>query len=106
MNDRPMLTLYRLPARLDVHQTAELLGFMDHDITILVRAKLLKPLGDPAPNGHKFFSSSELQVLVEDRQWLDKATKAVARHWQAKNDLARCKEAGRPPSPAETTAAS
>ncbi len=79
------LNLARLPARLNAEQTATLLGFMEHDIQILVRNRLLKPLGDPAPNGHKFFSTAEVQSLVNDRAWLNKATKAVARHWHLKN---------------------
>ena len=85
MNERSILNAHRLPARLDVNQTAELLGFMEHDIPVLVRAKLLKPLGDPAPNAHKFFSAAELQQLTGDRSWLDKATKSVSRYWQANN---------------------
>lgn len=85
MNEHTILGLVRLPARLDVHQTAELLGFMDHDIAVLVRMRLLKPLGEPLPNAHKYFSTTEIQLLAQDRQWLDRATKAVARHWQAKN---------------------
>lgn len=85
MNERSVLNAIRLPARLNVDQTAEFLGFMEHDIPVLVRAKLLKPLGEPAANAHKFFSTAELQHLTEDRSWLDKATKAVSRYWQGKN---------------------
>ena len=85
MNERSILNTARLPARLDASQTAEMLGFMEHDIPVLVRAKLLKPLGEPAANAHKFFSTTELRLVMEDHQWLDKATKAVSRYWQGKN---------------------
>jgi len=86
--DRQLLLSYqRLPARLDVQQTAELLGFMQHEIAVLMKARLLKPLGEPAPNGHKYFSSVEILNLAQDCQWLDKATKIVSRHWQAKNRI-------------------
>lgn len=85
MNGLSILNIIRLPARLDVSQAAQLLGFMEHDIPVLVRAKLLKPLGEPAANAHKFFSAAELQQLMDDRSWLDKATKAVSRYWQTKN---------------------
>jgi hypothetical protein len=83
--NRTTLDSPRLPARLDVDQTAELLGFMPHEIPVLVKARLLKPLGEPAQNGHKFFPSAEILALAQDRQWLDKATKIVQRHWQMKN---------------------
>ena len=86
MNDKMVLTAARLPARLDVQQTAQLLGFAEHDIAILVRAKLLKPLGNPAPNAPKFFAGCEIEVCARDQQWLDKATKAVSHHWRRKND--------------------
>src|ERR1044071_7013672 len=82
-----VLSCERLPARLDPGQVSALLGFMQHEITLLMKLKLLKPLGDPAPNGHKFFSSAEILALTQDRQWLDRATKAVSRQWQRKNQL-------------------
>ena len=91
MNDRAILTLTRLPARLDVQQTAQLLGFAEHDIPVLVKAKLLKPLGNPAPNAPKFFADCEVEICTRDQQWLDKATKAVSQHWRRKN--VRCRKA-------------
>lgn len=85
MSNISVLSMVRLPARLTAAQAAELLGFMEHDLPVLMRAKLLKPLGEPAPNGHKFFSVAELQPLMDNHAWLDKATKAVSRYWQGKN---------------------
>ena len=85
MNEKSVLLLPRLPARLDMAQTAEVLGFVPHEISILLKVGLLKPLGKPAPNGHKFFCSVEIQNLAEDREWLDKATRAVAKHWRDRN---------------------
>ena len=85
MSEKSALFLPRLPARLDVNQAAEILGFMPHEIPVLLKAGLLKPLGRPAPNGHKFFSSAELSELSENREWLDKATRAVAKHWKDRN---------------------
>jgi len=58
--DLYLLTCNRLPARINVEQTAFLLGFAEHDIPILVRKKLLKPLGDPASNAPKYFATSEV----------------------------------------------
>jgi hypothetical protein len=85
MNDASILTVSRLPARLDVRQTAQLLGFTEQEIPVLVRAKLLKPLGAPAPNAHKYFSSVEILTLAVDRQWLDKASRVASHYWHNKN---------------------
>jgi hypothetical protein len=42
-------------------------------------------LGKPATNGHKFFSSLEITALSGNREWLDKATRIVAKHWKDRN---------------------
>lgn len=52
------------PARLSVDQVAWALGCQAHDIPILVAARLIKPLGNPAPNAIKFFATSERQRAV------------------------------------------
>ena len=86
MNQNVILSLPRLPARLNVEQAASLLGFAEHDIPVLIRARLLKPLGNPPPNGNKYFSSAELETLARDHDWLNKATRAVTQHWRRKNE--------------------
>jgi hypothetical protein len=48
-------------------------------------ARLLKPLGTPAPNGIKFFATAELLELTKDKAWLVKVTNAVNHHWQKNN---------------------
>lgn len=85
MNEKSILLLPRLPARLDVNQAAEIMGFLPHEITVLLKAGLLKPLGKPAANGHKFFCTAEVSELSKNRDWLDKATRAVAKHWRDRN---------------------
>lgn len=92
MNDKSALLLPRLPARLDVNQSAEILGFLPYEISVLVGSNLLKPLGRPAANGHKFFCTDEIMELSHDRAWLDKATRAVARHWRERNRKAKQNE--------------
>jgi hypothetical protein len=89
MNEKSLLNCLRLPARLDVAQTAEVTGFLPHEISMLMYVGLLKPLGKPAQNGHKFFCTAEILELSQDRNWLDKATRAVARHWQERNSKAK-----------------
>ena len=78
-----VLTMRRLPARLNVEQTAKLLGFTDLEMPILMKMKP-KPLLPP-PNGHKFFATEEILQLAANRDWLAKASKAVTAHWKVKN---------------------
>jgi hypothetical protein len=80
-----LLNCRRLPARLNSTETALLLGLHDHDIAVLVSAKLLQPLGKPAQNAPKYFAAIDVTTRAEDREWLSNATKALARHWQVKN---------------------
>jgi hypothetical protein len=77
--------LGQLPARLTAEQAAWVLNCQPHDVPILVAVRLLKPLGNPPPNGIKFFAASELLELVKDRAWLAKVTNALNQHWQKRN---------------------
>ncbi len=79
------LRLATLPARLNLTETAWFLGFTEHDISLLVSAKLLKPLGRPPLSGSKYFSTVELQRLQADVGWLAKASDATVNHWKKKN---------------------
>src|SRR5436190_9326894 len=80
-----LLNCRRLPGRLNTSETALLLGFQEHDIALLVAAKLLIPLGKPVPNAPKYFAAVGILASAEDREWLFEATKTVARHWLRKN---------------------
>jgi hypothetical protein len=84
-----LLNCLRVPARLNTTETAVLLGFQEHDITPLVAAKLLTPLGKPAPNAPKYFASVDVLECAQNRTWLEQATKTLARHWRKKNDAKR-----------------
>ena len=75
----PWLSVRRLPARLHAGETALLLGFQPHDIPILVKARLLKPLGGGPRNCVKFFAAVEIREHSRDTKWLDRATKAISR---------------------------
>lgn len=86
MSHQGVFWLRRLPARLDAQQTSRLLGFQPHDIPVLIRHHLLKPLGNPTPTATKWFATSEIIALGNDRQWLSKATHLIAKHWQTKNE--------------------
>ncbi len=80
-----LLNCRRLPARLNTTETAILLGVQQHDITALVAAKLLTPLGKPAANAPKYFASVEIVARGESSSWLSEATKTLAKHWISKN---------------------
>ena len=79
------LSLHFPPARLTTEEAAWFLGFLPHEIPILVAANLLKPLGSPAPNGGKHFATVELEKLRNDPFWLAKASNTITRRWKAKN---------------------
>ena len=80
INDhRCLLYAERLPGRLNAEQAAALLGFQAHDIPILVKKGLLKPLGGGPKNCVKYFSSVAIELNRLDEPWLNKATKAIGR---------------------------
>lgn len=88
MNDdqhRFLHVLGQVPARLTAEEAAWVLGCQHHDIPILVVARLLKPLGTPAPNAVKYFAAVDVLANAKDRVWLTKATHTIGRHWQSKN---------------------
>ena len=86
------------PARLTVEQAAWVLGCQAHDVPVLVASKLLKPLGTPAQNSSKYFSTAELLESVKDRSFLAKITNTVSRYWQAKNARKKAANGGEPNS--------
>jgi hypothetical protein len=80
-----LLNCVRLPARVGVEDAALLLGFEPYEIPVLIRLRLLKPLGNPKPNGHKWFASQVIQELSQDEKWLARATDALAGYFRQKN---------------------
>ena len=83
---KEFLTVMRMPpARALAEEAAWYLGFMPHDIPVLVSAGLLKPLGHPPASGTKFFATATLLKLRDDVSWLARASDAIVRHWQVKN---------------------
>ncbi len=82
---RFLTLLGELPARLTVEQTAWVLNCQPHDMPILVAARLMKPLGNPPPNGIKFFATVDVLELIKDRGWLVKVTTAINQHWHMQN---------------------
>jgi len=89
---REHLNLRNLPARLEVEEAGWYLGFAPHAVPILIGAGLLKPLGHPPRNATKYFAAVTLAELLNDPQRLvARASDALMRHWQRKNERARTK---------------
>jgi hypothetical protein len=85
LSDKDLLNALRLPARVDTKQTATLLGFQPHDISTLVTYGKLKPLGQPAANGPKFFATVKILQLAGETKWLSEATNVIIRNWKKRN---------------------
>ncbi len=90
-NPKEILAWPRLPGRLNAEQVAVILGFAPHDIPVLVRTKLLKPLGNPVPSAVKYFASQDILGFAADADWLHRATKAAYSHWAGQNKKRRDK---------------
>ena len=50
----------KIPGRVHAEDAARILGFSDHDIPVLVRHKMLTPLGDPSVKSTKYFAAVEI----------------------------------------------
>jgi hypothetical protein len=72
-------------------EVAVLLGVQDHDVPVLVGAKLLVPLGKPAANAPKYFAAVEVAERASNPEWLTQATKVLAKYWQRKNQRKQLK---------------
>lgn len=79
------LNLEEKPFRVTMEQAGWLLGFAQHELSILIAKGLLKPLGHPAHNGQKFFLTATLEELRRDEKWFSKASDAVSEYWRHKN---------------------
>ncbi len=82
---KELLNLRRLPAMLNMAQTAALIGLAEHDIPVLVSVGLLEPLGDPPPNSVKHFATVQVMELAGEIELLGKIRNAVYQHWRDKN---------------------
>ena len=65
------------PARLKASEAAELLGFHEDDMAILVREALIAPLGEPTHNAVKYFALADVEALGRCQERLSAATKAI-----------------------------
>lgn len=85
MEKRFLVQCQRLPGRLTPAEAGELLGCTEIEIRLLVKYGLVRLLGKPPPNGHKFLCAAEVEELSRNRDWLDKASRCIYRHWAERN---------------------
>ncbi len=84
-DQRELLNLRNLPARLSAAEAAAFLGFQLHDIPVLVAKGVLCPLGRPERNGSKWFATVALRRIAEDDKALSRACEVIQKRWRAKN---------------------
>ena len=77
--------LEKFPALMMKEQVAKALGLATHCIPPLVRAGLIKPLGNPGRYCVKMYSRDVLAKKFADVSWQDKVAAAIHRHWKIKN---------------------
>jgi hypothetical protein len=68
-----------LPARLTIDQVASLLGFQVYEILILIRQGKIKPVNHDSPNSRKYFHGQYILRLSEDYDFIERASKLVAK---------------------------
>jgi hypothetical protein len=92
MIEYSMLQVLRLPGRLTPAQAGEVLGFTETEVRILLKHGLLRALGRPPANGHKLVCALEVEQLSRNRDWLERASRCVYRHWAERNGKQRTSE--------------
>ena len=61
----------------EASEAADLLGFHEDDITMLVRQKLIEPLSEPGHNAVKHFALVDLEELGRGRDGLSVGTEPI-----------------------------
>lgn len=81
-----LLFARRPPARTSAFGAGIVLGMTEVEVGLLVAKSLLKPLGKPTQKAAKWFATSELFHLADDRDWLSKATQVIQGEWRERNN--------------------
>jgi hypothetical protein len=73
------------PARLNSPQVAEILGYTEKDLNVLIKANHLKPLAKNPDDlkAHKWkFSTVSILALTKDIKWLEYAERLLHRYYE------------------------
>ena len=89
---KEFLSVLHLPGRSSAWQTAALLGMEVQHIPVLVKARLLRPLGNPPPNAPKYFLTARVLQLANDENWMSRASDALVAHWAKRNSKKKQKK--------------
>jgi hypothetical protein len=92
MNDLDLFNCRRLPARLTIDQVASLLGFQAYEILILIRQGKIKCINHQSRNSRKYFHGQYILRLAEDSDFVEKASKLVAKVVRENNRTANNSE--------------
>jgi hypothetical protein len=74
-----------LQGRLNMEQTADLIGCKTHHIPILIEAGLIKPLGNASRGREKWFPSARVVLLAQNEEFLEAVTNAIYEHSENSN---------------------
>ena len=85
MNELDLFNCRRLPARLTIEQVALLLGFQVYEILILVRQGRIKSVNHQSRNSRKYFHGQYILKLAEDFDFIERASKSVAKSVRENN---------------------
>jgi len=79
----------RPPARFTVEEVGWQLNFQPYEVLALTALGMLEPVGDPpAPNSTRMYFAQDIFDLSANRAWVRKATNAMYRYRQKKNNTA------------------
>ena len=95
MNEIDLFNCRRLPARLTIEQVALLLGFQVYEILILVRQGKIKCVNHQSRNSRKYFHGQYILTLSEDGDFVEKASRLVAKVVRDNNRQANKSESAR-----------
>jgi hypothetical protein len=79
MSELDLFNCRRLPARIAIEQVALLLGFQVYEILILVRLGKIKCVNYQCRNSRKYFHGLYVLKLAENVDFIEKASKLVAK---------------------------
>ena len=79
------LNLRLMPGKVDYRQAGYILDFEPVAIQRLVALGHLTPLGNNTGTEHKYFSTQVILQCSRDPKWMDRAVKALQKHWAEKN---------------------
>jgi hypothetical protein len=76
-------------ARINVEDVAMILNVPDGAIRVLIKHRLLEPLGSPRANSVRWFARVTIMRLAQDEKFLHKMTLCLEKHYRERNSRQR-----------------